>query len=298
MGTLFLVATPIGNLEDITLRALRVLREARLIAAEDTRHTRRLLNHYEISTPCISYHEHNKLARLDEVLAALAAGDVALVSDAGTPAISDPGYELVNACIAAGFTVQPIPGPNAPVAALIASGLPTDRFLYVGFLPRRSSERRALFTELAPLTVTLICFESPHRLPESLADMLATLGDRKIAVANDLTKRFEATLRTTISGALVYVTEQEPRGEYTLVIGGNSSARLGKRDQPPIYLAAGSAASVEPSEAEIVRRLRAQREQGQSGSMAARNVARELGLQKSVVYQVWLSMGEAGDEPA
>lgn len=298
MGTLFLVATPIGNLEDITLRALRVLREARLIAAEDTRHTRRLLNHYEISTPCISYHEHNKLARLDEVLAALAAGDVALVSDAGTPAISDPGYELVNACIAAGFTVQPIPGPNAPVAALIASGLPTDRFLYVGFLPRRSSERRALFTELAPLTVTLICFESPHRLPESLADMLATLGDRKIAVANDLTKRFEATLRTTISGALVYVTEQEPRGEYTLVIGGNSSARLGKRDQPPIYLAAGSAASVEPSEAEIVRRLRAQREQGQSGSMAARNVARELGLQKSVVYQVWLSMGEAGDAPA
>lgn len=141
MGTLFLVATPIGNLEDITLRALRVLREARLIAAEDTRHTRRLLDHYAITTPCISYHEHNKLLRLDTILATLALGDVALVSDAGTPAISDPGVELVRVCIAAGFPVSPVPGPSALLAALTASGLPADRFAYVAFYP--AGERSA-----------------------------------------------------------------------------------------------------------------------------------------------------------
>ncbi|MBO9339310.1 MAG: 16S rRNA (cytidine(1402)-2'-O)-methyltransferase, partial [Chloroflexus sp.] len=135
MGTLYIVATPIGNLEDITLRALRILREVRLIAAEDTRHTRILLDHYQINTPCISYHEHNKLARRDEILAALNSGDVALVSDAGTPAIADPGQELVQACLAAGHTITPVPGPSAPIAALVASGMATDRFAFIGFLP-------------------------------------------------------------------------------------------------------------------------------------------------------------------
>lgn len=288
MGTLFLVATPIGNLEDITLRALRVLREARLIAAEDTRYSRRLLDHYQISTPCISYHEHNKLARLDEILAALGAGDVALVSDAGTPAISDPGFELVAACIAAGFPVAPIPGPNAPVAALVASGLPTERFAYVGFLPRRGAERRALLSEMADLAMTLVCFEAPHRLLDALTDMLTVLGDRRVVAANDLTKRYEELRRGTLAELITHFSAQRPRGEYTLVIAGQTGGER-KRDRNRLHV---PVAVGEPSEAEIARRLRLLREQGHNGSTAARAVARELGLQKSVVYQVWLSLGE------
>jgi 16S rRNA (cytidine1402-2'-O)-methyltransferase len=290
MGTLHLVATPIGNLEDITLRALRVLREAKLIAAEDTRHTRTLLDHYQITTPCLSYHEHNKLARLDEILSALAIGDVALVSDAGTPGISDPGYELVGACIAAGFAVSPVPGPSAPIAALVASGLPVERFAYVGFLPRRSAERRALLSDMADLALTLVCFEAPHRLVDALSDMLTVLGDRRVAVANDLTKRFEELRRGTISQQLTHYSAQRPRGEYTLVIEGRALNAERKRDRNRLLVPI--AVLEPPSEAEIARRLRALRAEGHNGSAAARAVARELGLQKSVVYQVWLSLGE------
>lgn len=289
MGTLFIVATPIGNLEDITLRALRVLREVRLIAAEDTRHTRKLLDHYQITTPCTSYHEHNKLARLDYILAALAEGDVALVSDAGTPAISDPGFELVTACIAAGFTVAPIPGPSAPVAALVSSGLPSERFAYVGFLPRRSPDRRALLADLADLSLTLVCFEAPHRLIDTLTDMLDLLGDRRAVAANDLTKRFEDVRRGTVSELLRYFSDQRPRGEYTLVVEGRIGNSERKRDRQRIVVTADP---VPPSEAEIARRLRQWRDQGHNGSAAARAVARELGLQKSIVYQVWLSLGD------
>lgn len=289
MSTLYIVATPIGNLEDITLRALRVLREARLIAAEDTRHTRTLLDHYQITTPCISYHEHNKLARLDEILSALGAGDVALVSDAGTPALSDPGFELVGACIAAGFSVTPVPGPAAPIAALVASGLPTERFAYVGFLPRRSAERKLLLADMAELALTLVCFEAPHRLLDSLGDMLEVLGDRRIVVANDLTKRFEELRRGTVAQMVTHFSAQRPRGEYTLVIEGRAGGGERKRDrsrlQPTVAVAEP------PSEAEIARRLRLLRAEGHNGSAAARAVARELGLQKSVVYQVWLSLG-------
>lgn len=292
MGTLFLVSTPIGNLEDITLRAQRVLREVALIAAEDTRHTRRLLNHYAISTHCISYHEHNKLTRLDDILSALAQGDVALVSDAGTPALSDPGFELVNACISAGFPVSPIPGPSAPIAALVASGLSTERFVYVGFLPRRGPDRRALLAELAPLTVTLVCFEAPHRLVDTLNDALALLGDRRIVVANDLTKLYEEFRRTSISQAIAHFTTQRPRGEFTLVIEGHPQHKAGKRDRYRVTASQDANAEAAPSEADVVRRLRECRAQGQSGSAAARSVARELGLQKSVVYQIWLSMDE------
>ncbi|NJN66561.1 MAG: 16S rRNA (cytidine(1402)-2'-O)-methyltransferase [Chloroflexaceae bacterium] len=212
MGTLYLVATPIGNLEDITLRALRVLREVSLIAAEDTRHTRRLLAHYDIRTPCCSYHEHNKLSRLGEVLAVLAEGDVALVSDAGTPALSDPGVELVHACIAAGWPVSPLPGPGAPIAALVASGLPTDRFLFVGFLPRRGSDRRDLLARLGRLPVTLVCFEAPHRLRASLADMLAVLGDRRVVVAREMTKLHEEFVRATLSESQEHFQKHPPRG--------------------------------------------------------------------------------------
>ncbi|MGQ9927576.1 MAG: 16S rRNA (cytidine(1402)-2'-O)-methyltransferase [Chloroflexaceae bacterium] len=290
MGTLFLVATPIGNLEDITLRALRVLREARLIAAEDTRHTRRLLDHYAITTPCISYHEHNKIVRLDTILATLALGDVALVSDAGTPAISDPGVELVRACIAADFPVSPVPGPSALLAALVASGLPTDRFAYVGFLPRRGPERRQLLAEMAGLTLTLVCFEAPHRLLQALQDILAVLGDRRMVVANDLTKRFEEFRRGSVTDMLTHFSLQRPRGEYTLVIEGLAVGSERKRDRYRLQVPPQTQAP--PDEAEIARRLRQLRDQGYASSAAARAVARELGLQKSVVYQVWLSLGE------
>ncbi len=292
MGTLFIVATPIGNLEDITLRALRVLREVRLIAAEDTRHTRKLLNHYEIQTHCISYHEFNKLARLDDILDALAQGDVALVSDAGTPALSDPGFELVNACVAAGFTVSPVPGPSAPVAAIVASGLPTERFLYLGFLPRRAPERKALLADLADLTVSLVCFEAPHRLTDSLSDALSVLGDRRVVLAKDLTKLYENLLRMRISEALAHFSAQQPRGEYTLVIEGRVPSRPSKRDRLRVW--ADQIAEVEegPSEAEVARRLRELRAQGKNGSAAAKAVARDLGLQKGLVYQVWLSLAE------
>lgn len=289
MGTLFLVATPIGNLEDITLRALRVLREARLIAAEDTRHTRILLDHYEITTACISYHEHNKLSRLDEILAALEQGDVALVSDAGTPGISDPGFELVAACIAAGFNVSPVPGPAAPIAALVASGLPSERFAYLGFLPRRSPERRTLLGDLADLALTIVCFEAPHRLLDSLGDILDVLGDRRVVAANDLTKRFEELRRGSVRELIAHFSTTRPRGEYTLVIEGQPAGSGRKRDRHRLQVAIDPAP---PSEAEIARRLRQLRAQGHSGSAAARAVARELGMQKSVVYQVWLSLGE------
>ena len=220
MGTLYLVSTPIGNLEDISFRAVRILGEARLIAAEDTRQTRKLLEHYQIRTPAISYHEHNKLSRLDQVLAALAEGDVALVSDAGTPALNDPGYELVKAALAAGYTVSPIPGASAPLAALVSSGLPTDAFLYLGYLPRRRSERRKALEVVETLPYTLIFLETPHRLLESLRDLLQVLGDRPACLGRELTKLHEEILHAPLSQALAHFESQEPRGEFTLVIGG------------------------------------------------------------------------------
>lgn len=287
MGTLYVVSTPIGNLEDITLRALRVLREVTLIAAEDTRHTQRLLQRYDLQTPCIAYHEHNKLARLDEVLTALAQSDVALVSDAGTPTISDPGAELIRACITAGFQVTAIPGPSAPIAALVVSGLPTDKFCYTGFLPRRRIERRALLTELSALTVTLVCFEAPHRLLDTLSDALETLGDRQLAVVKDITKRYETVWRGTLSAALAHFTAHPPRGEFTLVLAGAPPAGPHQRQRQQIVVSAATPTD-QPDMAMIVARLQERRAQGERGSVAARNVARELGLQKSLVYQVWL----------
>ena len=220
MGTLYLVATPIGNLEDMSPRAVRVLREASLIAAEDTRHTRKLLKHFEIETPLTSYFEHNKLNKLDFILDKLSQGDVALVSDAGTPAINDPGYELVRAALASNHDVVPVPGPSAPVTALAVSGLPTDSFLYLGYLPHKSSERRKFAGQVVDLPYTLIFFESPHRIVESLEDLLSILGDRKICVAREMTKLFEEYWRGTIGGAVEYFKSQTVRGEFTLVIEG------------------------------------------------------------------------------
>jgi 16S rRNA (cytidine1402-2'-O)-methyltransferase len=220
VGTLYLVATPIGNLEDISARALRTLQTVRLIAAEDTRHTGRLLAHFGVHTPLTSYHEHNKLHKLETVLAELAQGDVALVSDAGTPALNDPGYELVRAVLQAGYTVSAIPGPSAPLAALVTSGLPTDAFLYLGYLPRKTTERQSLLARVATLPYTLIFLESPQRLLASLADLQAVLGERPVAVARELTKLHEEVFRGTLEQARSHFTAQPPRGEFTLVVGG------------------------------------------------------------------------------
>ena len=223
MGTLYLVATPIGNLEDMSPRAIRILREARLIASEDTRHTRQLLTHFDIHTPLTSYYEHNKLTKQDAILAALSQGDVALVSDAGTPAINDPGYELVKAALDANHPVSPIPGPSAPIAALAASGLPTESFLYLGYLPRKTSERKTLFEQVGQFPYTLIFLESPHRVLDALTDMEAFLGDREVVAARELTKIYEQFVRGPISQVKAHFTENEPRGEFVLIVSGQPS---------------------------------------------------------------------------
>ena len=220
MGTLHLVATPIGNLEDLSPRAARILKEVTLIAAEDTRHTGRLLKHFEIQTPLTSYFEHNKLAKLDFILEKLSAGDVALVSDAGTPAINDPGFELVRAALASGHDVKPVPGPSAPISALAVSGLPTDSFLYLGYLPSKTSERHKFVGQIGNLPYTLLFLESPHRIVESLEDLLSLLGDRRICVAREMTKMFEEYWRGSLSGAVEHFKSQPARGEFTLVVEG------------------------------------------------------------------------------
>lgn len=267
MGTLSLVATPIGNLEDMSPRAVRTLREAQLIAAEDTRVTRKLLTHFGLHTPLTSYFEYNKLSKLDTILGALAEGDVALVSDAGTPAINDPGYELVRAALAAGHKVIPVPGPSAPLAALAASGLHTDSFLYSGYLPRKSSERSALLRQVENLPYTLIFLETPHRLPAALKDLEATLGDRQIAVARELTKIHEEIWRGSISAAIEHFTRNEPRGEFTLVVAGK--AKIDKR----IW-----------TEDEVLSALTSGLKKGESPSALAKQVAQVSGWERKEIY--------------
>ncbi len=268
MGTLYLVATPIGNLEDISARAVRVLSQVQLIAAEDTRQTRKLLSHYQFHTPLTSYYEHNKLTKLDRILAALQTGDVALVSDAGTPALNDPGYELVRATLQAGHTICPIPGPSAPLAALVASGLPTDTFLYLGYLPRKSRERKHMLQEIAHLPYTLIFLESPHRLLEALDDLFAVLGDRQAAVARELTKIHEEIYRGSLSDIHRHYTEQQPRGEITLVVAG----RL-----PEVQIWSASQVSLALEEA---------RKEGLAPAKIARNIAAASGWARSEVYNL------------
>ncbi len=231
MGILYLVTTPIGNLEDMSPRGVRVLREAILIAAEDTRHTGTLLKHFNIQTPLTSYFEHNKLNKLDLILEKLSQGDVALVSDAGTPAINDPGYELVKAALASNFDVRPVPGPSSPIAALTVSGLPTDSFLYLGYLPSKANERRKALTQSADQPHTLIFLESPHRIVDSLEDILSTLGNRRICVAREMTKLYEEYWRGEVSGALEYFGSKEARGEFTLVIEGKKKVESGKWEE-------------------------------------------------------------------
>ena len=267
MGTLYVVATPIGNLEDLTLRARRILGEVALIAAEDTRRTRQLLNHLELRTPTLSYFEHNKLARLDQILAALDVGDVALVSDAGTPAISDPGQELVHAALAAGHAVVPVPGASAVLAALVASGLPTTAFTFLGFPPRRSQERREALAALAKTPTTLIFYESPHRVADLLADALAVLGDRPAAVARELTKLHETFVRGTLSTCLAAFQGVEVLGEVTVLIGGAAPTAPGRWAEADVR-------------AELARRLSS----GVRRREAARIVAEQSGWAVKEVY--------------
>jgi 16S rRNA (cytidine1402-2'-O)-methyltransferase len=231
-GTLFVVATPIGNLEDITLRALRVLREASVVAAEDTRRTARLLGHFEIRTPQLSLHEHNERGRIRPLLDRLAAGErVALVTDAGTPLVSDPGAELVRAVIAEGHRVEVVPGASAVLAALVGSGLPSESFSFLGFPPPRRQARRAWLAAAGAEPRTVVFFEAPHRIFDTLTDLVETLGDREVAVGRELTKLHEEVLRGPAAGVLARLGP--PRGEYTVVMAPAPAAEPGE-DQPAL----------------------------------------------------------------
>jgi 16S rRNA (cytidine1402-2'-O)-methyltransferase len=224
MPVLYVIATPIGNLEDISLRALRLLQEVNLIAAEDTRTTRHLLNAHNIKTPLTSYHEHSKRAKLDYLLNYLEKEDLALVSEAGMPGLSDPGYELIVAAIEHGISVVPIPGASAVITALVVSGLPTDQFLYLGFLPRRKGQRQRLLNSIIDEPRTIVAFETPHRLKEALSDIEEILGNRRLSVCRELTKVHEEIFRGRVSQAREHFVE--PRGEFTLVIEGKTRAWL------------------------------------------------------------------------
>jgi 16S rRNA (cytidine1402-2'-O)-methyltransferase len=221
MGTLFVVATPIGNLDDITLRAIHVLEAAPLIAAEDTRHTLRLLTHFGLRRPLISLHAHNEARQLGTILDRLGQGDVALVSDAGTPALSDPGVRLVSAAVQAGIPVVPVPGPSAVLAALTTSGLPTSQFTFLGFVPRKRGELVRLLQEVGEAKRTFVFFESPHRLLRTLAIMASTLGARSLVVAREITKIHEEFLRGTPATLLHHFEQEAPRGELTVVVAGS-----------------------------------------------------------------------------
>ncbi len=226
-GTLYLCATPIGNLEDITLRVIRTLKEADLIAAEDTRNSIKLLNHFDIHTPMTSYHEHNRIEKARELIEKLKAGkNIALITDAGTPSISDPGEDLVRMCMEAGIPVSSLPGPSACVTALTLSGLPTRRFCFEAFLPAEKKERSRILEELKTETRTVILYEAPHRLVRTLGELLEALGDRRATVCRELTKKHETVFATTLSEALAWYQEHEPLGECVIVMEGRSRLEL------------------------------------------------------------------------
>lgn len=274
MPTLYVVATPIGNLEDITLRALRILSEVALIAAEDTRVTRRLLNRYEIGTPLTSYNEHNSPAKLPVILARLADDDVALVTDAGSPGINDPGAWLVEAAAEAGHTVTPVPGPSAPTAALSVSGMYGDSFVYLGFLPKKRANRVKVLASVAGQERTLVLLETPHRLRDALGDIAETLGDRTIAVCRELTKLHEEVFRGTAEEALAHF--DSPRGEFVLVLAGRHPS-----DAP--------AGSEPASDQEIAEYLDGLRAEGVRGRAAAAEAADRFGISRNRAYQLWLA---------
>ncbi|HEY9633049.1 MAG TPA: 16S rRNA (cytidine(1402)-2'-O)-methyltransferase [Coleofasciculaceae cyanobacterium] len=275
MGTLYVVGTPIGNLEDMTFRAVRILQSVDVIAAEDTRHTGKLLQHFEIKTPQLSYHEHNRNQRLPELLSQLSEGKViALVTDAGMPGISDPGYELVKACIEAGIQVVPIPGATAGITALSAAGLPTDRFVFEGFLPEKGQERQKRLESLQAERRTLIFYESPHNLRVTLQNLADSLGnDRRIVLARELTKLHEEFWRGTIGEAITHYTQVDPRGEFTLVVAGvELEERLVLSDE------------------QLKDELQQMMDQGVSRSQASRQLAQLTKLPRRRLYELALTL--------
>ena len=273
MGKLYLVGTPIGNLEDITLRAIRILKEVDCIAAEDTRRTGKLLQHLQIKTPQISYHEHNQDRRTPELIARLQQGEeIALVTDAGMPSISDPGVELVSAAIAANIPVIPIPGPTAAISALAASGMPTERFTFEGFLPSKESERQERLELLRSETKTVILYEAPHRILKTLTDLAAVVGNREIVLARELTKIHEEFWRGSIGDAIaMYTNQRQPKGEYTLVLKGIAET------------------SLISSEVEIKQELQQLLDRGMTRSQASRHLAKLTPLSRREIYQLDLN---------
>jgi 16S rRNA (cytidine1402-2'-O)-methyltransferase len=274
MGTLYVVGTPIGNLEDMTFRAVRILQSVDVIAAEDTRHTGKLLQHFQIKTPQLSYHEHNRNERLPQLLSQLGEGKaIALVTDAGMPGISDPGYELVKACIEEGIQVVPVPGATASITALAAAGLPTDRFVFEGFLPASGQERQKRLESLPSESRTFILYESPHRIRQTLQDLAECLGQyRPIVVAREITKLHEEFWRGTIRDAITHYTQHEPRGEFTLVVAGAELAM--------------PALSEDALKAELMQIMA----QGVSRSQASRQLAQLTQLPRRQLYQLALAL--------
>lgn len=273
-GQLYLCATPIGNLEDMTFRAVRTLKEVDLIAAEDTRNSIKLLNHFEIKTKMTSYHEYNKVEKARYLVEKMQEGlNVAVITDAGTPGISDPGEELVRQCHEAGITVTSIPGACAAVNALIISGRPTRRFAFEAFLPADKKERREILDTLEQETRTVILYEAPHRLQKTLQELYEVMGDRKLSLCKELTKRHETVFATTLSEAIVYYEENEPRGEYVLVIEGKTFAQIKKESQEEFLSIS------------IEEHMERYLSQGMDKKQAMKQVAKDRGISKRDVYQ-------------
>lgn len=273
-GTLYLCATPIGNLGDMTPRVVETLNMVDVIAAEDTRNSIKLLNHFDIHTPMTSYHEYNKVEKAHQLVGQLATGkNIALITDAGTPAISDPGEVLVRMCLEQGIPVTSLPGPAACITALTLSGLPTRRFCFEGFLPAEKKEKAAVLQELSQESRTMILYEAPHHLVRTLEELYQALGQRRVTLCRELTKRFETVMPTTLEEALAYYRQQEPRGEYVLVIEGKSLEQKRRED-----IAAWEDMSIEDHMAYY-------RGQGMDEKAAMKQVARDRGVGKREIYQ-------------
>ena len=273
-GTLYLCATPIGNLEDMTFRAVRVLKEADLIAAEDTRNSIRLLNHFDIHTPMTSYHEYNRIEKGHHLVSLLLEGkNIALITDAGTPGISDPGEDLVRMCRDAGIPVTSVPGACACVNALIISGRPTRRFCFEAFLPADKKDRRRVLQEIQEETRTTVIYEAPHRLRKTLQELLEVLGDRRLSICRELTKKFETVMETTLEDAVRFYGEQEPRGEYVLVLEGRSHASIDEEERSRF------------ENMSVQEHVEMYEEQGLNRRDAMKQAAKDRGVSKRDIYR-------------
>jgi len=279
MHCLMVVPTPIGNLEDITLRAVRVLGEVALILAEDTRQTRKLLNHYGIATRLLSYHQHNKRERLTEVLQVLAADDVAIVSNAGMPSIADPGFELIEAAVAAGCSVDVLPGASAIPTAVVAAAIPAPGFLFGGFLPRRPPDRRARLRQVGDLEYSLVFYEAPHRVRATLRDINATLGDRRMVACREMTKLHQEFIRGRVSDLVERYAIEQPRGEFTLVVAGNRQAVVDRTDEARVAMHGWVLGGVDRK-------------------TALARLAAEYGVNRNTAYALWLDLARGDDQAA